>query len=640
VKKLVENSILLSFLIFFFLLAEDRFPASATVCVMALWILKTKDHSWLYVLILLLYLMIPYGSTASASTVQEGNVILSRENYAVIQTDSERLLLYTKEMPVLDSRIRMQGSIAEWQSPHGFFRFDFARSCRLRGIRRCFKADSVATVLETRSARGLLQKHICSMGSERRRSSIRKILYGGSPDLDLKSFLQDASVSAVGILYLADFLLRWIADEKMQKKISFGITLLAACFWRFPLLLSFRLAGMLLKRLQLPRSMRLGLQLSIILVLYPYAVLNAGFLMAAGYRLCGCFSREPEHDARLFSMMMQSCLFNAVNPIQVCLYRFLLPLMGVLHLTALAAVFFPWIPVEQVLLLTDQMLSCLNWFVLPGTMLGFGLPFFAALCISYVRCRRVRCRGRILVLFLIFQMLGWFHPLAEITFLNVGQGDSILIRAPFNRENILIDTGRPSQQQTLRNLLQAKGIRRLKTFITTHADSDHDGSREMIQEVYRPEFYSHAHHPPLGKQIQLTDINAIANENENQSSVVDVFHMNGLNVLCMGDADRITEEQISEKYSRLSCDILKLSHHGSKTGSCARFLDTVQPRLAVISCGDYSIYHHPSAETIQRLLERHIPYLSTHDDGDISIFCLPGWNLLLTSTGKIAIIKA
>ena len=93
-------------------------------------------------------------------------------------------------------------------------------------------------------------------------------------------------------------------------------------------------------------------------------------------------------------------------------------------------------------------------------------------------------------------------------------------------------------------------------------------------------------------------------------------------------------------YTNLHCDVLKLSHHGSDTGSCDDFLDQVQPRLGIISSGPYSIYHHPSPDTIQRLLKRHIPYLDTKVEGDITILCLPfHLNLLITSRGTISFLS-
>ena len=114
--------------------------------------------------------------------------------------------------------------------------------------------------------------------------------------------------------------------------------------------------------------------------------------------------------------------------------------------------------------------------------------------------------------------------------------------------------------------------------------------------------------------------------------------MNGMYVMLMGDADQVTEEDIIYRYGNLKCDVLKLSHHGSATGNCDRFLDAVRCSVAIISSGAFEIYHHPSPQTVRRLRKRHIPYVDTKDEGDITILCLPGVNLLITSQGKVAII--
>ena len=107
----------------------------------------------------------------------------------------------------------------------------------------------------------------------------------------------------------------------------------------------------------------------------------------------------------------------------------------------------------------------------------------------------------------------------------------------------------------------------------------------------------------------------------------------------MGDADQKAEEDIIFNNNSLHCDILKLSHHGSDTGSCDLFLDTVRPSLAIVSSGAYSIYRHPSVNTVQRLLKRHIPYLDTKDHGDISVLCIGPLNLLICSDGTVDLLS-
>ena len=235
-------------------------------------------------------------------------------------------------------------------------------------------------------------------------------------------------------------------------------------------------------------------------------------------------------------------------------------------------------------------------------------------------------------MFLLFQLFGLFHPLAEITFINVGQGDAILVRAPFRTADILVDTGKPSQWNALNGFLEGKGIRRLNTMVITHADKDHSGNMDTVKKEYRPKQVITEHQPEIhAGMYTFYDLNEIRNEDENESSIVLFFRMNGKKILLMGDSTVHTEDTLVRSGIDLQADFLKLSHHGSHTGSGDLFLDTVQPKLAIVSSGAYEIYHHPSPETIERLNKRHIPYLDTKEEGDISVFCLPGCCLLLTS---------
>ncbi|MBR2795249.1 MAG: MBL fold metallo-hydrolase, partial [Solobacterium sp.] len=236
-------------------------------------------------------------------------------------------------------------------------------------------------------------------------------------------------------------------------------------------------------------------------------------------------------------------------------------------------------------------------------------------------------------LFLFFQLFGLFHPLAELTFINVGQGDAILIRSPFRTGDILVDTGKPSQWNALNSFLEAKGISSLDTLIITHADKDHSGNLDAVKQEYRPRQVITEHQREIHSGIiVMHDLNEIRNDDENESSIVLYFLMNGKRILLMGDSTVHTEETIVHSDINLSADLLKLSHHGSHTGSCDLFLDTVQPGLAIVSSGAYEIYHHPSPETVEKLNARRIPYLDTKEEGDISVFFLPaGISFLLTS---------
>ena len=326
-----------------------------------------------------------------------------------------------------------------------------------------------------------------------------------------------------------------------------------------------------------------------------------------------------------------------MNPVQILLVGILLPLYGFFWFAAVCTLLVPVIPIEKMIYGFDSILQVLNLTSLPGNMLGPGLILFVVLVYRLRESRKI-ARLRI-VLLLIFQFFGLFHPCAEVTFINVGQGDSILIRAPLNLTNILIDTGRRSAWNSLQTYLNAKSVDHLHALILTHEDDDHDGNRDNLLNTLSVSQIIDKHHSLIRiREITTADLNQKENEDPNQSSLVEYFSMNHKNYLMMADADTDTEREILSMYDDLKCDVLKVSHHGSKTGTSDALLDQVQPQLAVISSGLHNGYHHPHEETLQRLLQRHIPYLNTAEEGDITILCLPLINLLYTSTGKISIL--
>ena len=386
------------------------------------------------------------------------------------------------------------------------------------------------------------------------------------------------------------------------------------------------------------RSTSLGLGLTLTMIIFPYAISSASFLIPSCYRISSVMFKDKKTVSICMSMMVQSILFHSINPVQTAAYRLIIPFLGLSWFLALLQVLFPVLPMMSVIVIMDRILSILNLFQMPGSMLGFGLPFFIAVCLLL---RRKQYSSKlILSAFLLFQAIGMFHPFAEVTLINVQQGDSILVRLPLNSENYLIDTGKPSQWNALSTMLDAKGIRKLNTLFITHADQDHSGNMQNVIDQYHPEHIvtDHQQMTQNGK-LQFLDLNEINDDDENRSSLVHYFSLNGLSYLCMADADSQSERKMIEQYGNLQCEILKLSHHGSKTGSCEEFLDTVKPKIGLISSGPYRIYHHPSPETIQSLLKRHIPYLDTKEQGDISIICFPGLNLLITSSGTISILN-
>lgn len=246
-----------------------------------------------------------------------------------------------------------------------------------------------------------------------------------------------------------------------------------------------------------------------------------------------------------------------------------------------------------------------------------------------------------------------------VTFVDIGQGDSILITTPFKRQVTLIDTGwrlafgnQASWQKTTKKaksnaelfllpyILQ-QGISQIDQLILTHADADHSGDvAEVLKNVHvrylyvghglenYPKYQNlakqyHVQIRPLqaGMKVGGTNLQVLWPEQlsagKNEDSVVTIGQYGKLAFLLMGDLDRTHELSIAQRYPNLHADVIKLGHHGSKTSSHPAFLQQIKPKLAIISAGRNNRYHHPHEETLATLATLKIKYLNTAHDGMI-----------------------
>jgi competence protein ComEC len=264
----------------------------------------------------------------------------------------------------------------------------------------------------------------------------------------------------------------------------------------------------------------------------------------------------------------------------------------------------------------------------------------------------------------------------RVIFFDVGQGDSIFIQLPHNGETILIDTGgqlpfkkeewqrqkKPFEvgRDIVLHELKGMGMTHLDQLVLTHSDFDHIGGAQGLignipikTIVVSPYFIpSKTERPWLEKAKKLGTHLTIAKPGEvwksqgalfkvlwpkektmtsNGKSLVIEGDFGGERWLFTGDLEVPQEKRVLELYPNLKIDILKLGHHGSGTASSSLFLQTVKPKLAVISVGKHNRYGHPSPEVLKRLNAFSIPYLRTDQSGAI-IFKFNGRRILSLQT--------
>jgi competence protein ComEC len=240
-------------------------------------------------------------------------------------------------------------------------------------------------------------------------------------------------------------------------------------------------------------------------------------------------------------------------------------------------------------------------------------------------------------------------PAGELTvsFIDVGQGDSILIQTPSGK-NMLIDAGVPEMGSTVVSYLKNKNVNKLDVVIATHPHDDHIGGMPDVINTfdigtfYMPKvtantnafenllnalknknvnsvYVKAGNNIDLGSNITaqfLAPNNSSYDNLNNYSAVIKLTYKN-VSFLFTGDAEKESEQEMLSKDYNLKADVLKVGHHGSDTSTTAEFLKAVSPKYAVISVGKNNDYGHPNQSVLDRLNNAGIKVFRTDLNGTI-----------------------
>lgn len=242
-----------------------------------------------------------------------------------------------------------------------------------------------------------------------------------------------------------------------------------------------------------------------------------------------------------------------------------------------------------------------------------------------------------------------------VYFLDVGQGDSVFLWFP-NDNTMLIDGGRnyprDMGQTVIAPFLNAQGIEEIDVVVATHPDADHIGGLvyilqnffvgkvveggsisetqtfknllETISQTDTPVCIVKRNDEIRGFEPARVEVLNPAPEilgrygNNNDSVVLRIVYQKA-SFLFTGDAEVPVERNMLSAGLELKAIVLKAGHHGSRHSTSAEFLEAVQPKVVVFSCGKNNRYGHPHPEVIERLRQRGIRYYRTDEQGCITI---------------------
>ncbi len=338
--------------------------------------------------------------------------------------------------------------------------------------------------------------------------------------------------------------------------------------------------------------------------------------------------------------------------------------------------------------LIELLLHIVRWFAhflwlsyrVPGPPLWLMVLFFAAafLLVAEMRLKHPVRRATIGVLSTVLIACAltmaiypfaakWTKGRLELTVLDVGQGDSLLVISPGGK-TLLIDgggafSGFPGREEhngidpgeeAVSPYLWSRGLQKLDVVALTHAHQDHLGGLIAILENFRVAklwIGREVSSPALARLEELARGRQITIEHElrgksfswdgvdgdflwpeivheevspsakNDDSLVLRLHYRNETILLPGDAEKQAEREILSENSpeAMHSNVLKIGHHGSKNSTTPEFLAAVQPRVGIISAGEDNPYGHPSPELLERLKSAGIQTLRTDRDGAVHV---------------------
>lgn len=387
---------------------------------------------------------------------------------------------------------------------------------------------------------------------------------------------------------------------------------------------------------------------SFLIILNPYIIYNIGFLFSFSISftlikfkdmITGDFMIKNIKTSLLSFFVSMPILINnffKVNFLSIILNIIYIPFVSyILFPLCLITILFPFFDSFTYFVINffetiTKFFSSINLLTFSITKMNIILVIIYYFIFLWIIKSNDKIKKKIIIVFIFIVFIINNNTIVnnEVHFLDVGQGDSTLIR--IKNKNILIDTGGNINFNISKNVLipyfRSSGVKKIDYLILTHGDYDHMGEAINLVENFKVEkviFNCGPYNDLENELIEVLDkkkikyysyikeLNVDNNklhflqtkeyDNENENSNVIYTKLNGYKFMFMGDAGVEKEKDILEKYNVSKIDVLKIGHHGSKTSSDKNFIDEMNPKYSVISVGKNNRYGHPNKEVLNNL---------------------------------------
>lgn len=575
--------------------------------------------------------------------------------------------------------IKVSGEIKEPSTQTVFHLFNYKNYLLSQKINYTFTADKIEIIGEDENIfyklKNNLQNHINGYQSK---DYLNSFVLGNSDGLTeeaMNSYQTNGishllAISGLNITIIAAIILFVLNKINKKEKLNYLIVIISLIIYMFltnftPSVVRATLMFAILTtakifKLKIETMYILILVLSLYLLYNPYMVYHIGFLLSfitTFYLILftDLINKTKGYIAKTFIISLIA--FLASMPILINNFftiNFLSPFINIIFVPLVSLIIYPLSLITLVIKPLDSVFYTLVTLmenlsitisnisfniVLKHLDLIFIIFYYFLITYTLYKLTKSQKRGLVLLIIIIIfhANINYFDKQNILTMIDVGQGDSILIKLSHNRGNILIDTGgQPSYDgqepydlatNKIIPYLKSEGINNLDYLILTHGDFDHAGmslnllknfkvkniilNKENDNDLEKQVInYANKHqinHYHFQKEIltindtKLYFLNGYTSNDENEDSLIIYSQINKQNILLMGDATKENEKYLLNNYNLPKLDILKVGHHGSNTSSSKNFINEINPKYSIISVGKNNIYGHPHKETLKNL---------------------------------------
>ncbi|MDD6466637.1 MAG: MBL fold metallo-hydrolase [Erysipelotrichaceae bacterium] len=634
---------------------------------MGLWIFLVISHSWirwiwlliwgiwlwkqnhrcfylflLSIVLIQLKLLIP---SSMPQTELVGKVVTIRKHSFILRVNQKDIWINSDDEVLLDDQVSVSCKLRPIVSTQNRVGYSFEQWAKHHNIHYQCTASRIDVIKQGKSLRRWVQLKVREMPEETKEILKMFLFHIYDAKVDWLFLCLSLGIHLSYGLKMIKKVCSYFFTEKRVQQIMYGCDIFLAIFYHFSFLSVRYLIRDGLKFSSLDCQDQWGLMICILTCLFPTYITELKFLIPLGIAFFQCFGKKRSSMViylyiSLLQLMKQGFLslnnivyMIVMRPIFswifcICILRLWLPIDGIFpYLYS----FIQWIQ-QDISMFSLELIGKPNLFC---------VILIFVLLVQYQTFHKKKYLSFVLLCLLMNQKQNILLPYARVHYLDVGQGDCTLISLPFGKGNILIDTGGSVSSDVAKEIvvpvLKSYGISSLDLVLLTHDDLDHSGAYGSLIKLIpiKETIVEKQKEYTVGAFRIFDGLYHQRYEDSNANSLTACFELYGVRFLFLGDCGMQQEKEIVKQYQNLTVDVLKVAHHGSKTSTSNKLLESIKPEMAIISVGAYNRYHHPSEEVLLRLDQYQIPYWQTKNEKAITVIVTPWMYWMKSESGKI-----